>query len=178
MPRTPRIASALALLAALSTRPALAAAQPGTGVAAARDAWREMSGYLTRAAEQMSEADYAYRPVASVRTFGELVGHVAGAQRVYCASVLGDPVPREDAVEKSATTKAALVTALKESTAYCERAYAISDAQAAANVQSMGDASTKLGFLVQNAAHDAEHYGNVVTYMRMKGMVPPSSQPR
>jgi uncharacterized damage-inducible protein DinB len=137
-----------------------------------------MSGYIARAAEQMSEADYAYRPVASVRTFGQLVGHVAGAQRVYCAAVLGDAPPREDAVEKSATTKAALVAALKESTAYCERAYAISDAQAAASVQSMGDSGTKLSFLAFNATHDAEHYGNIVTYMRMKGMVPPSSQPR
>jgi uncharacterized damage-inducible protein DinB len=171
MPRT-------ALAAATFLLPAALAAQASPGVAAARDAWRPMADYIARAAEQMPEADYAFRPVATVRTFGQMIGHVAGSQRLYCAAVLGDPEPREDAVEKSATTKAALVQALKESTTYCERAYALPDAQAVARVSSMGDAGTKLTFLAQNATHDAEHYGNLVTYLRIRGMVPPSSQPR
>ncbi|AHG89151.1 DinB-like domain protein [Gemmatirosa kalamazoonensis] len=158
--------------------PSLAAAQASPGVTAAREAWRQMTTYITRAAEQMPEADYAYRPIATVRTFGQMIGHVAGAQRVFCAAALGDPEPREDAIEKSATTKAALVQALKASTTYCERAYALTDAQAAGRASSMGDAGTKLTFLAENATHNAEHYGNIVTYMRMKGMVPPSSQPR
>jgi uncharacterized damage-inducible protein DinB len=168
----------LVLAAAALVLPAALAAQASPGVAAAREAWQQMTTYFTRAAEQMPEGDYAFRPVATVRTFGQLIGHVAGSQRVYCAAVLGDPEPREDAVEKAATTKAALVQALKESTTYCERAYALTDAQAAARASSMGDAGTKLGFLAQNATHNAEHYGNLVTYLRIKGMVPPSSQPR
>jgi len=171
---TRTLAAALVVLAL----PSLAAAQASPGVAAAREAWRQMTTYVTRAAEQMPEADYAYRPIATVRTFGQMIGHVAGAQRVFCAAALGDPEPREDAIEKSATTKAALVQALKASTTYCERAYALTDAQAAGRASSMGDAGTKLSFLAENATHNAEHYGNIVTYMRMKGMVPPSSQPR
>jgi uncharacterized damage-inducible protein DinB len=135
-----------------------------------------MTAYVTRAAEQMPEGDYAFRPVATVRTFGQMIAHVAGSQRYYCAAVLGDPAPDEDAIERAATTKAALVTALKESTTYCERAYALTDAQAASPAS--GSSGSKLSVLVQNAAHDAEHYGNLVTYLRIKGMVPPSSQPR
>ena len=93
-----------------------------------------------------------------------------------CAAALGDKQPAEDAVEKAATSKAALVTALKASTAYCEKAYAISAASAGAPVEMFGDKSTKVGALALNAVHDGEHYGNIVTYMRMKGMVPPSSK--
>lgn len=156
--------------------PAAAAAQASPGVAAARASWQQMAGYITRAAEQMPEGDYAYRPVATVRTFGQMVAHVAGSQRYYCAAVLGDPAPDEDAIEKAASTKALLVTAMKESSAYCDRAYALTDAQAAAPASGAG--GSKLRALVDNAAHDAEHYGNLVTYLRMKGMVPPSSQPR
>jgi uncharacterized damage-inducible protein DinB len=168
----------LALAAASLLLPAALAAQASPGVAAARDAWRQMTAYITRAAEQVPEADYAYRPVATVRTFGQMIAHVAGSQRFYCAAVLGDPAPDEDAIEKAATTKAALVTALKESTTYCERAYALTDAQAASPARASGGGGSKLSSLTQNATHDAEHYGNIVTYMRMKGMVPPSSQPR
>lgn len=167
----------LAALCALALVPAAAAAQAGPGVTAVRDSWRETTAYLTRAAEQLPEADYAYRPVATVRTFGQLVGHVAGAQRMICAAALGEPGGSEDAVEKAATTKAALVAALKESTTYCERAYAIDDQAAAGMTKLFGEDATKMRALALNASHNAEHYGNIVTYMRMKGMVPPSSQP-
>ena len=125
----------------------------------------------------MSEADYAFRPVETVRTFGQIIGHVAGSQRMICAAALGEAVPAEDAVEKAATTKAALVAALKESNDYCARAYAQSDAAAAAPASPLfGQTGSRMGALALNAVHDGEHYGNIVTYMRMKGMVPPSSR--
>ena len=164
------------LAAATFAIPTALAAQASPGVAATREVWRQMTDYVTRAAEQMPDGDYAFRPVATVRTFGQMIAHVAGSQRYYCAAVLGDPAPDEDAIEKAATTKAAVVTALKASTTYCERAYALTDAQAASPARASG--GSKLSFLAQNATHDAEHYGNLVTYLRIKGMVPPSSQPR
>jgi uncharacterized damage-inducible protein DinB len=163
-----------AVLSAAAASPALA---QRAAVAASHDAWRDVTTYIARAAEQMPEADYAYRPVATVRTFGQIVGHVAGAQKLYCAAVLGEPAGNEDDVEKSATTKAALVAALKASTAYCERAYAITDAAAASGqVTLFGQSQSKIAALTGNASHNAEHYGNLVTYLRLKGMVPPSSQ--
>ncbi|MBL0170942.1 MAG: DinB family protein [Gemmatimonadaceae bacterium] len=151
-------------------------ADPNASVTAMRDNWKQTIAYITTAAEELSEADYAYRPVATVRTFGELFGHVAGTQNLICAAVLGDPQPPEDAVEKAAKTKAALVKALKESTAYCARAYAIPATSGGAPIQLFGDNSTRFGALALNVMHDGEHYGNIVTYMRMKGLVPPSSR--
>jgi uncharacterized damage-inducible protein DinB len=141
-----------------------------------RQLWMQATRSVTAAAEQMPEADYGYRPVETVRTFGQLIGHIAGAQAMMCAIAVGEAPPAEDAVEQSATTKAALVAALKESTAKCEKAYAQSDTAVGAPVTMFGMNTTRLFALGMNALHNGEHYGNIVTYMRMKGMVPPSSQ--
>lgn len=142
-----------------------------------RDQWKGMIANITAAAEELTNAEYAYKPTAKVRTFGALVGHVAGTQNMICAAVLGDKQPAEDAIEKSAKTKVALVAALKASTAYCEKAYAITAGEMTAQVDMFGEKSTKIAALVLNAVHDGEHYGNIVTYMRMQGKIPPSSKP-
>lgn len=148
------------------------------GVVAMRDVWKMMTDNVIAAAEEMPDADYAYKPTPNVRTFGQLVAHIAGAQRLMCASALGEKAGNEDDIEKTMTTKAQLVPALKESTAYCARAYAQSDASAAAMTSMFGQQGTRFFALSLNAAHNGEHYGNIVTYFRMKGMVPPSSRPR
>ena len=167
------------LLATLIAAPAFAqapAAAANPGVSGIKMSWTIMSGYFTRAAEQMTEADYAYKPVATVRSFGELVGHVAGAQNMFCAIALGETPKSEDDIEKTAKSKAALVAALKASNEYCGRAYAMSDASAAGMTKLFGNDASKMGVLALNSSHVGEHYGNAVTYFRMKGMVPPSSQ--
>jgi uncharacterized damage-inducible protein DinB len=167
------------ILATLVAVPAFAQAPTANhGVGGVKLTWQVMSGNFTKAAEQVSEADYAFKPVETVRSFGELVGHVAGAQNMICAAALGEPQKAEDDIEKSAKTKAALVAALKASNEYCLRAYALTDAQTAGMTKLFGQDQTKMFALSLNAAHTGEHYGNAVTYMRMKGMVPPSSQPR
>ena len=158
--------------------PVLAQKAADPAVAAIRSQWQQQSGYLLRAAEQMPEADYEFKPVETVRSFGQLVGHVAGSQNAMCAMALGEPERSEDEIEKSMTTKAQLVAALRASSEYCRRAYAQSDADAAREAMVYGDKLTRMFALAMNATHDAEHYGNVVTYLRIKGMVPPSSQPR
>ncbi len=98
------------------------------------------------------------------------------ANFMLCAAALGEPARGEDDIEKSKTTKADLIAALKASNEYCGRAYALTDAQAAGMTKLFGQDQTRMFALSLNAAHGGEHYGNVVTYMRMKGMVPPSSQ--
>jgi len=179
-----RIAFTLVLVAAL---PAAALAQQpvsnpspadpaATGLAALRANWQQVTDYVNATAADFPEADYAYKPVATVRTVGQLIGHVAGSQYMMCAAALGEPAREEDAVEKTATTKAALVKALKESTDYCARAYAQTPAAVAAQVQLFGQSMPRANALALNAVHNGEHYGNLVTYMRMKGMVPPSSK--
>ena len=149
-----------------------------TGVSTARSVWQMMTNYFTRSAEQVSEADYAFKPVETVRSFGELVGHVAGAQNMFCAAALGETQKSEDDIEKSAKTKAALVAALKASNEYCKKAYDLSDAQAAGMIKLFGSDRSKMFTLMLNATHVGEQYGHAVTYMRMKNMVPPSSAPQ
>lgn len=147
------------------------------GVAALRAMWESQTRFLLRAAEQMPDSDYAFRPVATVRTFGQLIGHVAGAQNLMCAAALGQPSKSEDDIEKSMTTKAQLVAALRASNESCRAAYAQSDAAAARSTMLYGEKQSRMFALALNATHDGEHYGNVVTYFRIKGMTPPSSQP-
>lgn len=168
------------LLAMFIGMPAFAQAPSGgasTGVGATKAVWSTMVGYFTAAAEQVPEAEYSFKPVETVRTFGQMVGHLAGAQNMMCAAALGEAQKSEDDIEKTVTTKAGLVTALKASSDYCSRAYGISDADAAGNTKLFGQDMSKMFALSLNAAHAGEHYGNLVTYMRIKGMVPPSSQP-
>jgi uncharacterized damage-inducible protein DinB len=151
-------------------------ANPSLGVGAAKGMWQAMTNYITAAAEQMPEKDYAFRPTHDVRTFGQMLGHVAGAQAMICAAALGEKGGEED-FEKTATTKAALVAALRTTTQYCQRAYAQTDAAVAGSTTLFGGPMIRLNALMLNAAHNAEHYGNLVTYLRIRGMTPPSSQP-
>jgi len=168
--------SLAALSAVAAPAPAWAQSAAADALTGLRDQWKTVTGNITAAAEELSEAEYGYRPVAGVRSFGELIGHVAGTQNLICAAVMGDQQPAEDAIEKSAKTKVALVAALKASTAYCAKAYAIDTAGLSATVEMFGSKETKAGALALNTVHDGEHYGNIVTYMRMQGKVPPSSR--
>jgi uncharacterized damage-inducible protein DinB len=133
---------------------------------------------LVRAAEQMPEADYGFQATKDVRSFGQLVGHVANANYMICAMASGEKSPNAVDIEKTVTAKADLVKALKESFTFCDQAYQITDAKGLEEMTLFGMKTNRIGVLAFNAGHDMEHYGNIVTYMRLKGMVPPSSQPR
>jgi uncharacterized damage-inducible protein DinB len=131
---------------------------------------------VLKSAEEMPEADYSFKPVGTVRSFGELVAHVADGQYEFCSVVLGDSKQRPS-VEKSKTNKADIVQALKAAFEYCDGAYnGMTDAHAAESVKFFGHEATKLIILDFNSAHNFEHYGNIVTYLRIKGLVPPSSK--
>jgi uncharacterized damage-inducible protein DinB len=145
-----------------------------------RQAWNNAKRNLTRSAELMPEGDYAFRPVATVRTFGQILAHVAGANYVFCSAAKGEKSPHaEDAFEKSATTRAQIIKALNDSIAYCDSAYTALDDKRAGEVIElpfgMGKGARALPLML-NTGHLQEHYGNLVTYFRVKGMVPPSSQ--
>jgi uncharacterized damage-inducible protein DinB len=143
-----------------------------------RREWQQVSGFITRAAEQMSESDYAFRPTPAVRSFGQLIAHLAAGQTIICGAALGQlPTITEDVYEKRTMTKAELTAVFKGSSEICARAYAQPDAAMTGPTKLFGNDATRLAALVRNTVHDGEHYGNIVTYMRIKGMVPPSSQP-
>jgi len=166
MIRTISLLSLAVLLGAAAPR-AVAPASPST-ISADKAIWTSTIGYITTAAEQMPESLYTYRPVATVRTFGELIAHVAGSQHMFCAAALGEKPAAENDVEKNTTGKAALVAALQASTAYCQKAYAMSDADAMKRQFKMfGMDVNGMWAVLENTAHDNEHYGNIVTYMRM-----------
>ena len=153
-------------------------AAPDAAVRTVRELWKSATDYVTQAAAEVPESLYSFKPAPTVRTFGQLIGHIAGSQYLMCAAALGDPPRAEDAIERTRTQKAELVAALKESTAYCEKAYAQSDASAQQQTQLFGQSRSRLYAFGLNATHNGEHYGNIVTYMRIKGLVPPSSRPR
>lgn len=133
---------------------------------------------LLRAAEKMPEDNYSFKPTPDVRSFGQLVGHVADAQYLFCSGVVGEKNP-SPGVEKGKTAKADLVQAIKDGFAYCDKAYdGMTDSHAAQMIKFFGRDQTKMTILSFNTAHDNEHYGNMVTYMRLKGLVPPSSEPK
>ena len=169
-----------AILLAFVVAPPLFAQAPGSSRSAdseVRDQWSTVSKYIARSATAVPESSYTYKPVSTVRTFAQLIAHVAGSQMMFCAAALGEKVPAEDDFEKRTMSKAELVAALDASNVYCARAYALASSRLNGPVEMFGQHFTQGGMLVLNATHDNEHYGNIVTYMRMLGLVPPSSQP-
>ena len=141
-----------------------------------RQLWEQLTGYITTAAQEQPDSIYAFRPTPQVRSFGQLIGHLAGSQYLICAAALGDPPRDEDSIEKTVTNKNELVAALKASTEYCARAYAQTDQAVQQSTKLFGQDRTRLYALMLNATHNGEHYGNIVTYLRLNGIVPPSSR--
>ena len=125
----------------------------------------------------MPEEHFSYKPVETVRSFAELASHVAESQYAFCSAAMGEKSP---GVKVPATgTKAELSAAYTLASEYCDKAYkSVTDASAMEAVKVFGGDMTRAGALQFNTAHLFEHYGNMVTYMRMKGVVPPSSEPR
>ena len=153
-----------------------ATAPSSFAVASMREGWKEFASYVEMSAADMPAEKYSFTPVAGARTFAQIVAHVAGSSNMLCAAVLGDPARDEDDMMKK-TSKAELIAALKESTAYCAKAYAISDAAAHGTINMFGGKHDKLWALMLNMSHDAEQYGNLLPYLRMNGLTPPSSKP-
>jgi uncharacterized damage-inducible protein DinB len=131
---------------------------------------------ILRSAEKMPEDKYAFKPTDSVRTYGQVLAHVADGQYEFCGGAAGKQ--DDKGVEQAAKTKADIVAALKSAFAYCDAIYAgMTDATAAEMIPGFGGAKlTRLSLLDFNVAHTMEHYGNLVTYMRIQGIVPPSSE--
>ena len=125
----------------------------------------------------MPEENYNFKPTVAVRSFGQVVGHVADVQYLFCSVALAEknPAPK---IEQTKTSKEDLIGALKEAFSYCDKAYdGMTDASAVQMVKFFGSDTPKLSVLTVNSAHSALHYGNLITYLRLKNIVPPSSEP-
>ena len=162
----------IATLVALLALPGAASAQT---VATLNTQYLTVKNYLVKSAEQMPVEHYSFKPVATVRSFGEIVAHLANENFDICAAAKGEKSPRTTDFEKT-TDKAALVKGLKDALAYCDPVYLMPDNAFAGETQLFGMKMTKMGVLALNTTHNFEHYGNFITYLRIKGLVPPSSQ--
>ena len=142
--------------------------------------------FIARTADKMPEEFYGLRPGAQpeVRTFGQLIGHLANFNYRWCSDAKGGKNPMEETDFEKLAAKADLVKALNSALTYCDGAYAmLTDANSKDMVQGTRDDGTKapvmrISRLISNLAHNNEHYGNLVTYLRIKSIVPPSSEPR
>ncbi|MGH9722458.1 MAG: DinB family protein [Bryobacteraceae bacterium] len=163
------------LLASTST-----AQTPDTGTLSGASKATLLQGrdLVLRSAEKMPEEHYGFKPAPEVRSFGALLGHIADGQYFFCGMTMSEKPPAAN-VEKTKTAKADLIASLKEAFGYCEKAYnALTETSQTQKVKFLGSERPRLSVLEFNNFHNAEHYGNLVTYMRMKGLVPPSSEPR
>jgi uncharacterized damage-inducible protein DinB len=167
------------LLLCLLVLPALAQEKPSSDnpfSAINKRGYERTKGILLRSAEKMPEENYSFKPVDTVRTYGQIIGHVADAQYLFCSTASGEKNP-DLKIEKTKTSKADLVAALKEGFAYCDKVYdSMTDAAAAQTVKFFGNDVPRFAVLSVNIGHNMEHYGNLVTYMRIKGIVPPTSE--
>ena len=173
----------LLLALALAGPAAQQPAAPPAGspmVSSIRGGYELVKGHILKAAEQVSEEDYAFKATPDVRSMGQLFAHIADANFGVCSAATGSKEGAMSGTEKSKTAKKDIVEALQASFKFCDAAFdGMTDAKANETTKFfLPGTHTRLGLLSFNAMHDWEHYGNIVTYMRLKGMVPPSSAKR
>lgn len=165
-----------ALIAVLFAATLPAAADAQTLVAPVKNVYDTAKNYVVRTAAKVPEDLMSFKPTPEVRSLGQILGHIANANFMFCSMAKGEASPGTMDYEK-ATTKAELVKGLNAAFAYCDGVYAgMTDAKAAEALEVFGQKQTRMFALSLNAAHDFEHYGNLVTYMRLKNIVPPSSE--
>lgn len=166
--------------AALLFTPAAAFAQAGANpfTDAVKAQLAQIKNPIIRTAEKVPEDLYAFKPTPEVRSLGQLIAHIADGNNGICGAASGMKPTGPTGIEKSVTGKAALQKALADSFAFCESAIAsMDDKKGAELAKSFLGMQPRLMVLAFNNSHLNEHYGNLVTYMRLKGIVPPSSEP-
>ena len=173
------------LLLAIAAAPLGAPTAPAAnfGVSTAKGVFMVPAGYVRRALEQTPDSLLGFRPTPAVRSLGELFAHVADGEHLFCSLVLVEPM-MDAGTEKAYKTgtgtmaqkKAAIQEGLRTAMGHCDKAYAQQDAGVQGMVNFFGNNVSRMFTLQMNGAHDFEHYGNIVTYLRLNGIVPPSSQ--
>ena len=134
-----------------------------------------MKGFILKSADTMPAEDYTFKPTADIRTFARVVNHVTEAQNRTCGALNGTAAPKPAPPETA--DKATIVDALKASFAECDKAFAaLTDANMTEMIQIGPVKRSRLGILWGTVTHDTEQYATLALYMRLKGLVPPSSE--
>lgn len=178
-----RTASVTALVLAILISPKGAPAQePKEGKTFALSVellrgYHELQRDLADAAEKMPDEHYAFKPTSEIRPFGQLVAHVALAQFRTCAILKGEPNPRKDEKEDATRTKADEIGLLKASTAYCDPLVSALTDTSMPELTKMGESQVAKGLVpIELVAHGMEMYGTMAVYLRLKGIVPPTTE--
>jgi uncharacterized damage-inducible protein DinB len=172
------VAFALAAAVTAAAQQPPAPAQAPSLVTEVQNTFNNIKGYITKAAEQFPDDKLTWQPTPEVRSWARLIAHVADDNNGACSGLIGEQRPArldtEDTQNSAANkmTKADLSRALADSFARCDKAFA---AVTEANMLERNGNRSKIGTLIYDMSHINEHYGNIVTYMRIKSMVPPSS---
>ena len=181
------------ILGSLFALPVAAQTSPQSGAASAnplstwlRNAYTGNRNTIVRSAEKMPEENYGMRPGTQqeVRTFGQQVGHIANYNFMWCAQAKGEKNPNAGNNLEKLNTKAEFLKALNDAFAYCDGVYSsLTDASGTEMIDITQESgrqtrNLRMALLILNFAHNNEIYGNMVTYMRMKDIVPSSSEPR
>jgi hypothetical protein len=137
--------------------------------------YAQVKGFITKAAENMAAENYSYKPTPDIRTFARVVNHVTEAQFRACGALNGASAAKEAPAETA--DKAAIVDALKASFAECDKAFGgLTDATLTEMVQAGPTKRSRIGIAWGTVSHDNEQYATLALYMRLKGLVPPSSE--
>lgn len=183
----------LGLIGSLLAIPAAAQTDQQSGASSAnplstwlRNAYMGNRNTILRSAEKMPEENYGMRPGTQqeVRTFGQQVGHVANYNFLWCSQAKGEKNPNAGNNLEKLNTKAEFLKALNDAFAYCDGVYSsLTDASGTEMIDITQESgrqtrNLRMALLILNFAHNNEIYGSVVTYMRMKDIVPSSSEPR
>jgi uncharacterized damage-inducible protein DinB len=161
---------------AAAQTPAPSAPQSTSLAEGLKRSWASAKRNVMESADKAPDGIYSFKPTPEVRSFGELLGHITDGNVAYCSYIKGEAPPNSDA--EKITAKADLIKALNESFAMCDAAInAMTDEKLLEKVTNAGRGETARGVWVSTAiAHANEHYGNLVTYLRLKNIVPPSTE--
>lgn len=180
--RYPATAVFVILSAALAAAqaPAPAAPTPPIKLGPAADVQRSynsLKANILKAADKMPAENYSFRPTPEIRTFARVVNHVSEAQLHYCGTLNGTAPDTLPKVPPETADKAAIVAALQASYAECDKAYSSLTDDNVLQMLTLGTVTrTRIGFAWANVSHDNEQYATLALYMRLKGLVPPSSE--
>lgn len=169
----PRYSVAICL-AAIFGAVAIEAQTAGDTAAEVKQAYTSVKHNILRSADKVPDDAYAFKPTPEVRSFAEVLDHIADSQMRTCAAVAGE---HKAGGAAGKTAKTDVIAALNEAFSECDKAYeSLTDANASEAIKTARGQRTRLGALVGNLSHDNEQYGIMTVYMRLKGIVPASSE--
>ena len=153
-----------------------ATAAPSGPAAEVQAAYNRLKPNVLKAAEEMPEADYQYKPTPDIRTYARIVNHVTEAQFHICSAMNGTAFDPKS-VPSDTADKATVIAGLKASFAACDQAYgSLTDATVAETVTLGAGKRSRIGLAWGNVSHDNEQYAELSTYLRLKGLVPPTAE--